>query len=374
LLWSLKKNGAVLQTGTQALMAAPHSRETVAIGIALPEVSATDICALETRCVDESGNSFYERTIRLDSNPAFDRMAQLAAGLPAADLKVTDQGSDVQVGNGSFEVRLNRQSGALSLRDRHGRVLAEGLFPHVGRKFTMAEEVRARTTPIWKGSFLQNPAAPQVEVTPTPEGVRLTVRGKYPRNDLPDQFLDGEYSLLITRSGVIEVTYDYAPIKATGTFLEAGLSLVVPAGASEFRWIGQGPFAGYPGKDRLNEFGLHHLNREDIRFQGNRREVELAVLTNPAGAGLAVAGDRMDLAVENTADGIILSQNALLSGRGNKGSNPDAPLRADSIKRISGKFTLLPLDADWLPQLTQWFGQPSEPADLQHPFYQSYDQ
>ncbi|MES1166504.1 MAG: glycoside hydrolase family 2 TIM barrel-domain containing protein, partial [Pseudomonadota bacterium] len=340
LLWALQKNGVVQQSGVKALQAAPHGQESVAITINVPENPVGDVYALATACVDETGRQFYERTIRLDQNPVGGRAAQFLASLPAAEPKLMDSGPEIRVSNGRFEVRLNRQTGSLSLRDSRGRIMAEGLYPHVGRKFTMAEEVRARTTPIWKGSFLQNPMEPKVDVTTTTGGVQLTVRGKYPRNDLPDQFLEGEYTLLVSNRGTIEVTYNYTPTKVTGTFLEAGLSLVAPAGATEFRWIGQGPYAGYPGKDRLNEFGLHHLNREDIRFQGNRREVEVAVLSSPAGGGLVVTGETMDLAVENTADGVILSHNALLSGRGNKGSNPDAPLRADAIKQITGKFTL----------------------------------
>jgi beta-galactosidase len=374
LLWSLQKNGVIQQSGVQPLKAAPHGHESVAIAVTLPDGSAGDVYALETSCVDETGRRFYERTIRLDQSPVGGRAAQLVAGLPSSGPKMTEAGPEVRIGNGSFEVRLNRQTGSLTLRDSHGQILADGLYPHVGRRFTMAEEVRARTTPIWKGSFLQNPIEPKVEVSTTAGGVQLTVHGKYPRNDLPEQFLEGEYTLLVTNHGSLEVTYNYAPTKATGTFLEVGLSLVAPASASELRWVGQGPYAGYPGKDRLNEFGLHHLNREDIRFQGNRREVEVAVLSSPAGTGLAVTGEAMDLAVENTADGVILSHNALLSGRGNKGSNPDAPLKADAIKQITGKFTLIPLDAKWPALLTQWFGQPSQPVEVQHPFYQSYDQ
>lgn len=39
-------------------------------------------------------------------------------------------------------------------------------------------------------------------------------------------------------------------------------------GGEEFRWIGRGPYAGYPGKERLSDFGLWHLNHEDLYFRG----------------------------------------------------------------------------------------------------------
>ena len=86
---------------------------------------------------------------------------------------------------------------------------------------------------------------------------------------------------------------------------------MVPSTTSEFRWLGQGPYAGYPGKDWLNEFGSFHLNRQDIRFQGNRRGTQVAILSNPAGAGLALLGGNLDVAVENTAEGIVLSRECI---------------------------------------------------------------
>ena len=49
-------------------------------------------------------------------------------------------------------------------------------------------------------------------------------------------------------------------------------------------------------------------------------------------------------------------------------------LQADQVKRIAGKFTLLPLTGAWPSPLAAWFGPPDRPASLQKPFYRSYDQ
>jgi len=104
---------------------------------------------------------------------------------------------------------------------------------------------------VWRGDLLREVEQLQTDARPRPEGIELSVRAKYRRPDVSGQFLEGEYRMLITRAGTVEVSYDYAPVNATGTFLEVGLALRMPATNSEFRWIGQGPFAGYPGKDRL---------------------------------------------------------------------------------------------------------------------------
>jgi beta-galactosidase len=198
----------------------------------------------------------------------------------------------------------------------------------------------------------------------TPDGVRLLVKGKYAREDLPGQFLAGEHSLFISKSRVITVRYDYRPMNATGTFLEVGVSFLTPASASEFRWVGDGPFAGYPGTDRLNEFGIYHLNSKDIRFQGNRREVEIALLTDPSGRGVAICGTQMDVAVEDTAAGAVLSHNARVSGRGNKGQAPEKPINADDLKEFSGRFSVIALSSEWPARVRRWFGPPQSGGDI----------
>ena len=381
LLWSFQVNGAVQQSGVTPLKAASHAQEMVSVGFPLPAtVSNGAVYALDVRCVDEAGQEINRRTFRLDRPTAGDLAAQLAnAPAPAATATaVSEAGSEIRIVHPQFEIRADRQTGAISIRTRQGRILAEGLFPHVSRKYTMAEELRAKPNPLslWQGNYLSGASDIRIETATAPAGVTLTVHAKYARPGAANQFIEGDCSLLITPRGAIEVTYNYVPTKTTGVFLEAGISLVVPQ-APEFHWIGQGPYPAYPGKDVLTEFGIHHLNREDLNFQGNRRQVEVALLSNLAGSGLALAGDHLDVAVENTADGnVILSQNALISSRGNKGSNPEAPVNSANVKQISGKFTLLPLSsgAAWPGLLTQWFGQPSEGATAFQPFFQSYDQ
>jgi len=375
LQWSLCTNGAVMQTGVVPLRAKPHQQVPVAIKVTLPADLAESIYTLEAKCVNEAGRELCERVLRLDAEGVASSSARLLASLFASgDLKVEEQGMVTRVVHERFAVSLQRDTGNIEVRLRDGRLIASGLFPHVGRKFTMAEELRAAKTPIWRGAFLRHPQLQLAEVGQVPDGVRIRVRGIYERNDAPDQFISGEHTLLVSRRGVIQVSYDYVPVNASDTLLEAGISLISPESASEFRWLGQGIFAGYPGKDQLNEFGIYHLNRQDIRFQGNRREVELAVLSSPSGEGFVFAGAPMDVAVENSGDGVVLSHNALVSSRGNKGRDPETSVNADMVRHITGTFSLVPLDSSWPALLTAWLGHPDRPAIVSQPFYHSYDQ
>jgi beta-galactosidase len=236
----------------------------------------------------------------------------------------------------------------------------------------MAETLRSKGGAVWAAETSANQHGTLVEATKVAEGIRLRFQDSYTRAEAPEQSIAGEHTLLVRADGTIDVSYDYHPLKATGALLEAGLAFRTTA--SEFRWIGQGPYAGYPGKDRLNEFGLFHLNSEDLYFSGNRRGVECAVASSPDGRGFALVCAAADVAVETTDGGFALSHNALLSGRGNKGVGPESPLNADKVERIAGGFTLVLLGTDWPEPLLRWFGQPGQSVPVFKPFYRSYDQ
>jgi beta-galactosidase len=180
--------------------------------------------------------------------------------------------------------------------------------------------------------------------------------------------------LEIDAGGSIAVSYDFAPVNARGRLSEAGLSVVAPQGMQDLRWIGQGPYAGYPGKDRLNEFGIHRLQRDDLRFQGNRRGTELALLTTQAGAGFAFAMPAADVAVERDGERTLLSHNALIGGLGNKGTSPETRIALDRPVRIAGSFTLVPIAGAWPAGLVRRLGTPGGAQEVFKPFHHSYDQ
>ena len=186
--------------------------------------------------------------------------------------------------------------------------------------------------------------------------------------------MSGGYTLEIDGKGAIAVSYAYRPLAPGAIVSEAGLSLVAPAGIGEFRWIGQGPYAGYPGKDQLNEFGVYHLNRADLRFQGNRRQTELAVLSDAAGTGFALALPAADVAVERHGVRTLLSHNAVIGGLGNKGTQPETIVALDKVGEISGRFMLLPLAGVWHEALQGWVGAPGAAGEVLQPFFHSYDQ
>ncbi len=314
---------------------------------------------------------------------------------------------------------VQRETGALAIRDRAGRVLVDGILPHGGRRFTMAEALGAKKSGTWPVSILEQADQPVIKAERLGERVRLSVHATYrlpvpaalaeaapkgaaaqPDDLLPageanhiaspgrpgspgnnggaavasEQGLVGGYTLEIDGKGAIAVSYAYRPLAPGAIVSEAGLSMVAPAGMAEFRWVGQGPYAGYPGKDQLNEFGIYHLNRADLRFQGNRRQTELAVLSDTAGAGFALALPAADVAVERHGARTLLSHNAVIGGLGNKGTQPETVVALDKVGEISGRFLLLPLGGAWPQALQGWVGAPGAAGEVLKPFWHSYDQ
>lgn len=458
LLWSLQRNGRDIQQGSLAPDTPARGRQTVHIPLSVPSDASADVLALQVCAVDEQGLQVNERTLRLDqagAAPAGDARAAAATGMAVAagaaavagtagaagsagsvgaagpagaagvairaawasmlpaqgEPVVTESAAEVRVALPNWVLTVQRASGDLAIRDSSGKLLVAGIYPHSGRKPTMAEALRAKTSPLWLSSTLTTLEQAAVKVEARGGAVRVAVSGYYPlQDDLaaqsaaiqaaapaagPDDLLPGSgagsagraqgpgtgkgglkggYVLEIAANGAIAVSYDFAPANAVGSLSEAGLSVLAPGGTDEFRWIGQGPYAGYPGKDRLNEFGLYHLNRADLRFQGNRRETEVALLTSAGGAGFALSMPAADVAVERSGDGTLLSHNALIASPGNKGTTPEIAIPLDAAPRVAGAFTLVPVPGAWPSALARWFGQPSAAKDVFKPFHHSYDQ
>lgn len=373
LAWTLQSNGAKLQENTIPLKASAHERENLQIPVNIPANAKTDVLALEIRILDETGMQINERTMRLDFTEA-KRNLQLNDLPNAGKSSVSDNGFEVEIKNPNWTMLVSRATGVLTVRDKNGKKLIEGIYPHSARKFTMAESRTARSAGTWTNSIMTGVEKLEIKTVLKDSNITLSVAGRYPRPTDAEQSFVGGYTAEITPNGAIEINYDYAPTNAKGKFTEAGLSVVLPAETTEFRWIGQGMFAGYPGKDKLNEFGIFHLNRDDLNFQGNRRETEIALLTDAEGAGAAFSADSADVAIERYGEQILFSHNAVISSPGNKGTQPEIFIDAEKLLRVSGKFTLRLIDKTWTPTLLKWFGNPNAKSKVFRPFYHSYDQ
>jgi beta-galactosidase len=372
LAWSLQRNGADLQTGELPLQTPSRQKETLHIPVTIPADAGPDFLTLTARVTDETGLPINEHTLRLTLPGA--RLDAFLAALPAAHPALTDTPGTLTVKTAAYTLTANKKTGDLSITDPAGQTLLANILPHSGRNLTAPERGRAKRLDMWTNSTLPTLQTPHVTATEKAGAIHLEVSGKYPRPGAPEQLFVGGYQADISPAGVLTIHFAYTPTDAKGAFAEAGLSLVLPAAMTEFRYIGDGPYPGYPGKDRLTDLGRFHLNHDDIRFQGNRRHTEVALLTTPSGGGIALLTDPADVAVDRAPDHTLLSWNAALSGLGEKGRNTETLIDATKPQSFSGTFTLLPLPAAWPEPITRLFGNATTPSKVYAPFYYSYDQ
>lgn len=221
----------------------------------------------------------------------------------------------------------------------------------------------------YKANWLPHLLAP-TEAGPLEESVsggtlELSRRFTFVRGDYPEQSVVGIVRCTLAGNGAVRVDYDFDARKATGIWLEAGLSFAAPEAASELRWIGRGPYATYPGKNLLGTYGRHALHRDDLYFEGNRQETAAALFIGPDGDGLCllpVATD-FNLSVERTKEGVMIGHNAKVSGVGTKFQMPDIKVEPANTPELTGSFRVLSLTArNWPAEIKRHFAR-----DQSHP-------
>ncbi len=220
----------------------------------------------------------------------------------------------------------------------------EGPLVRVGRKPTMAEMLKVKDVRIDR--YLQpidNPWV-QAEVSTTTEGEGLRV----------------DYSL--------------AP-ELSGNFLsEVGVAYLLDKRFDRVQWVGQGPYASYPGRCQANRYGYWAKHMDDLYFEGNRMGVDAAWISDRDGNGLLIVGDSLNLNFEQTDRGIVVSVNAAVSGQGPKFSRTEYPVIANSTPPLNGTFRLYQTDRQCFSRYLQdWFIDPTDVPAPFHPYQTQYD-
>ena len=161
----------------------------------------------------------------------------------------------------------------------------------------------------------------------------------------------------------------------TDTFLsELGIAFLLDPKIDRVQWIGHGPMPTYPGRFRAGRYGLWALQQDDLYFEGNRRGVDAALLTDASGGGLLLFCRQGNISFEQTDRGIVLTYNAVVAGEGPKFARTAFPVVAKQVGTASGEFWLYHVDADHVPQLIhQLFNHPRTIPEPFHPFETQYD-
>lgn len=147
---------------------------------------------------------------------------------------------------------------------------------------------------------------------------------------------------------------------------------MLPKELTNMRYMGNGPYAAYPGRDMLSEYGLWSITSGDLYYPGNRQHVDIALFTDDDGNGFAIVADDADIAVENHDRGIVVGINTHVASAYNKYEWPAGMTDTDGL-RMKGSFDIIPLTGRWNEATRAIFGQPDGEIPTFMPFYHAYD-
>ncbi|MBQ5943608.1 MAG: hypothetical protein IJL61_02665 [Bacteroidales bacterium] len=341
--WTLYRNRTAESSGPLSLSCAPHDTVAVVLPVRVPENPGKDVWTLKTEFTDAAGREVYEHEISLTSDETLSSFKQdiIAALDSGAEGSVLDLVPLVRTGRVPMLADV-------TVRDRH----------FGGKDY------------YWDPFLFK---ANDVEVSEE-DGVGR-VRATYWRNyPYVTERLDAEYSFHSLGGGAYDMEFNVVPVTATGYFLEAGVSWALPEEASVFRWIGNGPYPVWPDKAGNGYFGIHEKIKGDLDFNGNRTGVQVAVVTDAKGNGLAILADGADISAEVLGGRIYLSYNSLVAGVGHKKTIGAENFPAGDVESFGGRLTVVPLrEGCWPEPLERVFGNPAPGRAPVNPFWYSYD-
>ena len=332
--WALKEGATVLQEGGFSVQCAPGCSVSESIGLNVPGDPGRKAYSLSLQAVSGHWGTIGEYEI-----PVMDQ-----EGCSGLDLV------DIAAGSGLADA-------GDSLPD-----LPE-MFLRAGRKKGLAESIRARKALT---HYLLRPEW----------GKDGSVRFKN------DEFeAAGRVEMVPQGNGAVRVEAEIVPKTEGAMLLEGGLAFLLDENVKYVQWLGKGPYATYPGKNRANRYGVHGMTVDDLYFDGNRMGVRAVLATDERGCGWLVTGscadgrlDAGNVNFEYTDAGLVLSINDKVSGLCGKLRPTSFPVLSSADDPIRVSFVIVPVGGfdEWPAALRGLFVSPSE-IPVFNPFLTQYD-
>ena len=228
-------------------------------------------------------------------------------------------------------------------------LVQDGILVRAGRKATLAETLKVGDKRLER--YLLHLSPDGTQAGPIAANIQTTAEGN-----------------------AIHFTFSLTP-DTTDTFLsELGIGFLLDQKIDRVQWIGNGYLPTYPGRYRAGRYGFWALRQGDLYFEGNRRGVDAALLTDQDGGGLLLFCRNGNVSFEQTDRGIVLTYNAAVSGQGPKFRRTAFPVVAKEVGTVTGDFWLYRVDSNAVPQLIHdLFDHPRTIPAPFHPFVTQYD-
>lgn len=323
--WRLKDGRMVLDSASFSVNCEPGSTVGKTLGVELPASPSDRFYVLELSAVSKKWGAIGEYSIPVVSEE----------GESAGDLFSLDW---IPSGDSGTEL--------------------PEMFLRVGRKKGLAEVLRARES---VNHYLIRPEWMWQEYSGR---VRFT-----------NSEFNAEGTVTATPVGDNAVRIDALVTPGTEgkQLLEAGLAFLMGRDVKYVQWLGQGPYASYPGKMRANMYGVHSLQAGDLYFEGNRMGVDMALATDAEGAGWLFLCKDSCMDFEYTDSGLVMTVNDKVSGMCGKLRRTSFPVYSSPEDPVRLSFVMVGISpGEWPEPLAALFENPSG-IPLFKPFLTQYD-
>lgn len=344
--WQIKNLQMVLDNGSVWLETPARGKDKISLKCQFPKQLLFNDVMLCLEFIGPDGKRIHERNfpIALDGR---DRNYLALARSEGMSGKLKMRTSKVMASSTTdgFSYTVSDQ-GVFSISRQGIKVIETPLLLRVGRAETniLKTQLLGKDKSFNWNPYLLEPAIERFDTQKKDGGVLATLFCRWNGDNAHSgQYVCGEVNIFFAPNGKVEFDYNLKPSdNATGNFLECGLTLDMGSSLNQFFWLGDGPYSSTPGKSAYNERDIWRLHRDDIRFDGNRKNVDLGLITNGC-LGVAMLSGNGNVGVENKDGRLYISQNVIVSGFGNKFGKPNELVAMKGLE-VKGAFILFMTD------------------------------
>lgn len=358
--WELIQDNESIQGGNLEISLPPRQTGQDVIDLEIPTVVNAHDYRLLFSMINRAGQSINEHVIHLLPLNGESNFSHRLTDLEAGSIQVTEQNDSTIIRTNLSEMKISRTTGMVTLYAEEEEIVSKAPILRVGRKATMVDRrqyLEKMNWDYWEPYLLSPAALVKQTIEEYPESVIVRAVYQFLRPGDADQQITASILYEINNTGIVEMTYTLQPENAGDFFLELGFGLLMPEQYDEFQWLGDGFHASYPGKSAHAGRGVYRAPIDMPHTSGNRANVDLAGLIDSAGNGIGILPGGSDLSVEAAEEGIFITNNLLVSGRGTKptGMITEYLIPASQVGAVSGELILLPLASGNWPNLFQSF-------------------
>lgn len=351
--WYLKENNTIVDRGVLPISVAPHQKKEASIDLNIAGNIQENSNILFLEFIDPHGTNIYKHAVELiPVDGALNYATMLGQEMQRDPQQMTPTEFDLStIENQYYKLQFNENGQFSLLSLQNNQEVLHGPLLRVGRKPTMAEQrmYGRQEDGYWLPYLLKDPKLISKDIIKADDHQTLFLNYEFSRKDDPTQIIEAELVIQTGNRESLNVSYQLTSTNCKGYFTELGLAFFTNKDFDQFSWLGDGPYQALPFKEELAIRDIYKLHKDSLYFNGNRQQVDLAMISNQEEHGIGIAGEKMNFSVENDQNQIIISHNLLVASPGTKFKMPRLVYKAENLGAQSGSFLLVPLSKDAWP-------------------------